>query len=198
MGFTERSAMCKHCNDRVLARKKTPNHILHLLLTFLFCGTWLIVWAIMILHSAMARYRCTRCGALIAVLLAFSLSGCATAIRKSDLPQATRGEVMHALYDLQKSNVVGIGEFGTTSAYRDALTERGIQTCTLSPEEQDAVRRHEIFQGMSRDALVLSWGYPTSSTITKTPMGKSQHCCYGINTVTLQDDHVSWWHIEGR
>ena len=60
MGFKEGSKKCPKCGERVLARKETPNHILHLLLTVVTVGLWIIVWALLI--SKGSAWRCSRCG----------------------------------------------------------------------------------------------------------------------------------------
>lgn len=44
----------------VLAERQTPNHILHLLLSIVTAGLWLIVWALMIL--SVGRFKCPHCG----------------------------------------------------------------------------------------------------------------------------------------
>jgi len=56
----EASGKCKHCGDRVMVRRPGTNHVLHLILTVLTCGLWLIVW----LGSAIqfGGWRCTKCG----------------------------------------------------------------------------------------------------------------------------------------
>jgi hypothetical protein len=40
-----------------------PNHILHLLMTVLFCGLWLPVWIVCCFAEGGASdWRCTQCG----------------------------------------------------------------------------------------------------------------------------------------
>jgi hypothetical protein len=36
-----------------------PNHLLHLILSLITVGLWLIIWAIL---SAFAKYQCSLCG----------------------------------------------------------------------------------------------------------------------------------------
>ena len=62
MGVSEWQTYCPNCNRVVLGRKKTPNHILHFLVTFLTCGFWVIPWVIFALSSSSEPYRCTSCG----------------------------------------------------------------------------------------------------------------------------------------
>lgn len=45
----------------VLAERQTPNHVLHLLLTFFTGGAWLIVWIILAVFTV-GPYRCPNCG----------------------------------------------------------------------------------------------------------------------------------------
>lgn len=53
---------CGNCKDYNLAFKKTPNHILHLILSLLTGGAWLIVWFILILVNFFSSPRCSKCG----------------------------------------------------------------------------------------------------------------------------------------
>ena len=50
---------CLSCDRPVLAEKQRPNHILHLILSLLTCGLWLIVWLLLSLPSTP---RCPHCG----------------------------------------------------------------------------------------------------------------------------------------
>ena len=63
MGFQETRGFCTNCNKYVLVRGATPNHILHLLLTLVTCGLWLIVWVL--LSIAPVVWRCSQCGAIV-------------------------------------------------------------------------------------------------------------------------------------
>jgi hypothetical protein len=42
--FEETRKFCQSCNRNVIAKRKGTNHILHLLLTVLTAGFWLIIW----------------------------------------------------------------------------------------------------------------------------------------------------------
>jgi len=60
MGTEQASAYCKNCNKQVLVTRNTPNHILHLLLSLVTCGLWLLVWWSM--SSEKKPWRCSQCG----------------------------------------------------------------------------------------------------------------------------------------
>jgi len=63
MATQETGKYCKTCQGNTLARRKGTNHILHLLLTLLTGGLWVIVW---ILTSVkIGGWRCTQCGSKI-------------------------------------------------------------------------------------------------------------------------------------
>lgn len=61
MGTKTTGKFCNHCNAQVMAQGRTPNHILHLLLSLVTFGAWIVVWIILTLASA-GGYRCTKCG----------------------------------------------------------------------------------------------------------------------------------------
>lgn len=63
MGIKTAGRFCKQCSANVLAQCQRPNHILHLLLTLLTAGLWVIVW--IIVSARVEEYHCTRCGGLI-------------------------------------------------------------------------------------------------------------------------------------
>lgn len=63
MGAVQAQRYCPHCARLVLATKRTPNHILHLLLTVLLFGFWLIVWFFVAVTSN-EPYRCPICGSI--------------------------------------------------------------------------------------------------------------------------------------
>jgi len=55
-----KSAFCKNCDEqRKVARPKT-NHILHLLLTIVTAGLWLIIWIGVAIKFG--GWRCDTCG----------------------------------------------------------------------------------------------------------------------------------------
>lgn len=50
---------CKYCGP-VLATRKSTNHVLHLCLSVVTFGCWLLVW--MVLPLLKGKWRCTKCG----------------------------------------------------------------------------------------------------------------------------------------
>lgn len=60
MGYNQTSKFCLYCQKMVLAQRKTPNHILHLLLSIFTSGLWLIVWILLIITKG--SWRCCHCG----------------------------------------------------------------------------------------------------------------------------------------
>jgi DNA-directed RNA polymerase subunit RPC12/RpoP len=60
MGFQETSGYCSHCDKDVLCRAQTPNHVLHLILSIVTGGTWLIIWGILAIRAK--EWRCGLCG----------------------------------------------------------------------------------------------------------------------------------------
>jgi hypothetical protein len=61
MGIKTTGAYCNRCQKHVMAQATTPNHVLHLILTVLTAGLWLIVWIILSVSKS-GSYRCTQCG----------------------------------------------------------------------------------------------------------------------------------------
>ena len=54
---------CKDCNQHRLFEKQTPNHILHLILSVITAGLWLLfIWIPKIILSFFKPYRCKECG----------------------------------------------------------------------------------------------------------------------------------------
>ena len=62
------SAWCGVCGQQRLFTAPTPSHLLHLVLSILTFGLWLIVW--LIIGGKTAPYRCTVCGAKMGVTTA--------------------------------------------------------------------------------------------------------------------------------
>lgn len=61
MGTKTTGKFCNACQANVMAQKNTPNHILHLILSIVTFGLWLIVWLVLIVAS-LGGWRCTKCG----------------------------------------------------------------------------------------------------------------------------------------
>ena len=62
MGTAKLRRYCPEDDRMVLAERQTPNHILHLLLTIISAGMWLIVWIPVAIVNDFNAYRCPICG----------------------------------------------------------------------------------------------------------------------------------------
>ena len=62
MSQIEKGMRCPHCDRHVLARRQSTNQVLHLLLTLLTCGLWLLVWMSMDTAGKLQPWLCTQCG----------------------------------------------------------------------------------------------------------------------------------------
>ena len=60
MGIQTAQRLCRTCDKLVLAQRQTPNHVLHLLLTLITAGLWLIVWLFLSIKGS--PWRCPNCG----------------------------------------------------------------------------------------------------------------------------------------
>lgn len=60
MADERKSGYCEHCNEQRVVFRHGTNHVLHLILSIITCGMWLIVW----LGSAIkiGGWRCQMCG----------------------------------------------------------------------------------------------------------------------------------------
>lgn len=63
MGTRKERRYCPDDDRMVLAEKQTPNHLLHLVLSVLTAGVWIIVWVILVIGADLGTYRCPYCGA---------------------------------------------------------------------------------------------------------------------------------------
>jgi hypothetical protein len=63
MGEIRARRWCPVDERPVLAVKGRPSHVLHLILSVLTLGLWLVVWLGMSIMSETAPYRCPMCGA---------------------------------------------------------------------------------------------------------------------------------------
>lgn len=61
MGTVESTAYCPQCEDQVRITRQTPNHLLHLVLSVVTMGLWVIVWAMLAMEKR--PWRCSACGA---------------------------------------------------------------------------------------------------------------------------------------
>lgn len=62
MGIVKARKYCPEQDKMVLAEKQTPNHILHVILSVITAGLWLVVWLIIGIMSASGSYYCPECG----------------------------------------------------------------------------------------------------------------------------------------
>ncbi|WP_128292007.1 MULTISPECIES: hypothetical protein [Afifella] len=62
MGTKHAQRYCPQCSRTVLAQKQTPTHILHLLLSIVTGGLWLVVWFVLAAVASERSYRCPICG----------------------------------------------------------------------------------------------------------------------------------------
>jgi hypothetical protein len=60
MAHQEATGFCKKCDHQVMIRRKGTSHVLHLLLTILTAGIWLIVW--ILVSIKVGGWRCSQCG----------------------------------------------------------------------------------------------------------------------------------------
>jgi zona occludens toxin (predicted ATPase) len=59
------SAYCHVCQRQSLFQKPRINHVLHLILSIVTFGFWLIVWAILGIINSSKSPRCTTCGSTV-------------------------------------------------------------------------------------------------------------------------------------
>lgn len=64
------SAYCATCDAQRMMVKTKPNHVLHLILTLVTFGVWLLVWVPLIVLAAGRPSRCTECGSKPGVIVA--------------------------------------------------------------------------------------------------------------------------------
>jgi len=55
---------CKKCDKKVKLVRPQPKvtHLLHLVLSVLTSGLWIIIWFIAIIYAYSREYRCNECG----------------------------------------------------------------------------------------------------------------------------------------
>lgn len=58
--FEETQKYCQDCKQNALVRRRGTNHLLHLLLTIVTGGLWLIVWILAV--PKFGGWRCSQCG----------------------------------------------------------------------------------------------------------------------------------------
>jgi len=60
MGNQEASGFCKRCNRDVMIRRAGTSHLLHLFLSVITAGFWIIIWVLAAVK--IGGWRCTQCG----------------------------------------------------------------------------------------------------------------------------------------
>lgn len=53
---------CKTCQQKRPFERTGLNHLLHLLLTLVTAGLWLIIWIVLGIFNCFTPYRCRFCG----------------------------------------------------------------------------------------------------------------------------------------
>jgi hypothetical protein len=66
MGLQYKGGFCKTCDAPRKLERKGANHILHLLLSVITFGWWLIIWALLSLPS-IGGWRCSMCGSRVGI-----------------------------------------------------------------------------------------------------------------------------------
>jgi len=67
MSVKQSSAYCNVCGRQSLFAKPRINHILHLILSIVTFGFWLIVWIVLGITNSAKRPRCVTCGSEMAL-----------------------------------------------------------------------------------------------------------------------------------
>jgi hypothetical protein len=62
MSTKQASKFCDVCEQQSLFQKPRINHVLHLILSIVTFGLWLVVWAILGLVNSAKPVRCVHCG----------------------------------------------------------------------------------------------------------------------------------------
>ena len=61
-----KTSYCGECKRKVVARKPSTNHVLHILICFLTGGLWLLVWLFVASSNGSKPWQCTLCSLPIA------------------------------------------------------------------------------------------------------------------------------------
>jgi len=56
----ENTGYCKICEKQVMIKRKGTNHVLHLLLSIVTAGFWIIIW--ILCSIKIGGWRCSACG----------------------------------------------------------------------------------------------------------------------------------------
>ena len=60
MAVQEATGYCKNCNRQVMIRREGTNHVLHLILSIVTFGFWIVIWIFSSIK--IGGWRCTMCG----------------------------------------------------------------------------------------------------------------------------------------
>jgi len=60
--MTETFLNCKKCKTNTLHKRPSPNHILHLILSIITGGIWIIMWCLIAFLTNFTPYTCNICG----------------------------------------------------------------------------------------------------------------------------------------
>lgn len=63
MSLDHTQKFCKACNKNVLAVRKGTNHVLHLIMSIVTCGVWIIIWILSAIK--IGGWRCPSCGSRV-------------------------------------------------------------------------------------------------------------------------------------
>lgn len=63
MSLQHSSRFCRECQKRVLAQRPGTNHGLHLVLTIVTGGAWLLIWILVAVK--IGGWRCAFCGSRV-------------------------------------------------------------------------------------------------------------------------------------
>jgi hypothetical protein len=57
------SVLCHNCREIVVVEKEEVNHVLHMIMSVVTGGLWLLVWALMVFtNNNNNLYKCPSCG----------------------------------------------------------------------------------------------------------------------------------------
>lgn len=60
MAYARIVRRCRKCRERTMQNRKETSHLLHLVLSIVTGGVWLLVWLFLVLFPS--RWRCEICG----------------------------------------------------------------------------------------------------------------------------------------
>jgi hypothetical protein len=60
--YQETNGFCDECKSNVTLKRKKPAHLLHLILSIITLGSWLIIWFFLILRKNNKEWMCSQCG----------------------------------------------------------------------------------------------------------------------------------------